>query len=409
MKFKEIFLFLIPVGLVGALYKITLLGYPLYLLEGMFVFFVLLTVSEGVKNRLKEAWNSFDRILAFGLIAFLVGAMISTLLNPISVTSLGQLKSWFIFPAVFFLYTYSYLFLRNFKSEFLYKGWLCGMVIIAGAASWGYMNNILTYDQRLAFPYSSGNFLAFLLAPASVLLGYFCIQAKEKKKRYGLILLLVMILVLIYHTHSYNTWIALFAASFSILYFVRIRDWRIVEWKHLIIIGIILFLGASLVGLEKEGSKVQNLFLENGRSSLDSRIMIWQSAEAILKDHWVQGVGVGNFQKHYLLYQPKFTPYLEWAVPQPHNIFLAVWLQTGLLGLLGFAVFLIRVPHLLIRKCSQEVDKQKRLEGAVVIGLWVLFLSYGLLDTPYFRNDLAFIFWLQVLLSALYLQIKKSS
>ena len=69
--------------------------------------------------------------------------------------------------------------------------------------------------------------------------------------------------------------------------------------------------------------------------------MIWKSAGLMIKNNPLFGIGPGNFQEKYMEYQKYFPPYLEWAVPQPHNIFLAFWLESGLIGLAGFILLLL--------------------------------------------------------------------
>ena len=128
-------------------------------------------------------------------------------------------------------------------------------------------------------------------------------------------------------------------------------------------------------------------------SSLASRMIIWKSAIRILKDNFVLGIGPGMFQEKYLAYQVHFKPYLEWAVPHPHNVFLAFWLQSGLIGLVGF-LWLIAVFFKNI--FSNKDNKITLLCGALMI----YFLAHGLIDTTYWRNDLAAMFWMVVVLSA---------
>ena len=102
------------------------------------------------------------------------------------------------------------------------------------------------------------------------------------------------------------------------------------------------------------------------------------------------GIGLGRFQAVYLEYQKYFPPYLEWAVPQPHNLYLAVWLQTGLMGLIGFIILVARSIFILI--------KNKNREAVLLLGILTLYLVCGLFDTPFFKTDLAFSFWLAIVL-----------
>jgi O-antigen ligase len=131
-------------------------------------------------------------------------------------------------------------------------------------------------------------------------------------------------------------------------------------------------------------SQVENLSGE--RSSLSSRVMIWRTGLYSLADHPLWGIGLGNFQKIYLEHQPYFSPYLEWAVPQPHNFVLALWLQAGLLGLtlLGYIVWI-----------SIQASKQSKLlsERRLLVALLIGTMAYGIFDTPLFGNALALVWW----------------
>jgi len=129
------------------------------------------------------------------------------------------------------------------------------------------------------------------------------------------------------------------------------------------------------------------------RSSLESRITIWHSASRILKDNPIFGIGQGNFQDKYLEYQKYFPPYLEWAVPQPHNLYLAFWLESGILGISGFLLIII----VWIKNITSEIKNQKNsrtLLAATLLSIILYILIHGLVDTPYWKNDLSVIFWI---------------
>ena len=128
--------------------------------------------------------------------------------------------------------------------------------------------------------------------------------------------------------------------------------------------------------------------------------MIWRAAWMIGKDHPIFGIGPGNFLKYYLDYQKRFSePYLEWAVPEPHNIFLAFWLEAGILGLSGFALLL----YWFFKKGIFEYKKarpgsarhgSKDISATILlISLMAYILIHGLFDTTYWKNDLAIMFW----------------
>ena len=113
--------------------------------------------------------------------------------------------------------------------------------------------------------------------------------------------------------------------------------------------------------------------------------MIWSAAGEIIKDNHVFGIGPGTFQKTYLSYAEKFDePYLEWAVPQPHNIFLAFYLQTGLIGFVGFLLILYWFFS----------RKHLRMSPVIANVLMIYILIHGLVDTTYWKNDLSVMFWM---------------
>jgi O-antigen ligase len=145
--------------------------------------------------------------------------------------------------------------------------------------------------------------------------------------------------------------------------------------------GIILFLQIGT-------SKWEQLVAFQDRSSSMSRMMIWSAALKIGWDNPIIGIGPGRFQEKYLEYQKYFPPYLEWAVPQPHNLWLAIWLQLGILGVVGFG-------WLLVTWLKEFADKKDKKEiDYMYLGIMLSILIHGMVDTPYFKNDLAIIFWL---------------
>jgi O-antigen ligase len=76
-----------------------------------------------------------------------------------------------------------------------------------------------------------------------------------------------------------------------------------------------------------------------------------------------------------------YFPPLEWLVAKPHNLYLNLWLETGLLGLIGTLWFL----GLYLRRMRRHPA------GSIYAAAVVSILVHGLVDTPLFKNDLALI------------------
>jgi O-antigen ligase len=171
------------------------------------------------------------------------------------------------------------------------------------------------------------------------------------------------------------------------LYFLASPKQKLLALVSILTIFLIFFI------FENNSEKLNSLLQLDERSSLNSRLMIWKSALKILSDNWLWGIGPGNFQIKYLEYQKYFPLYLEWAVPQPHNLFLAFWLQTGLIGFLGFILLIINFFCQIIKRILPRNDSYCHKYSLIILAIILCTLINGLFDTPYWKNDLSLIFW----------------
>lgn len=369
--------------------KLTLFGLPLYALEIPILIALAIFTLAIIRKRATFYTPLFsDTFLMSGIILFVSGALLSFAANPFSQTSLGLLKSWVFFPiAAAALWS-----AVSHNTGKLFGAWFIAVVGIA-VSSLAYLSlGILTFDGRLEAWYTSPNFLAVILAPG-ILIGTHLITSllAEKRARLSLIiaasLSLPTIVIALFFTRSYGAWIAV-AAALTAYLLPTIRARRATIFAILLAI-------VSIFALSEYGSeKWQSLVSQSERSSLSSRLMIWRSAEMMITHHPIVGIGIGRFQEEYLAYQRYFPPYLEWAVPEPHNLFFALLLNTGLLGLLGFSILIGRfIQRILQTNCEA---KNKKMSRSLILSLLLFFLAYGLFDTPYFGNDLSFLFFMLI-------------
>ncbi len=81
----------------------------------------------------------------------------------------------------------------------------------------------------------------------------------------------------------------------------------------------------------------------------------------------------------------------------PHNIFLNFWVELGLAGMIIFIWIILKVFYLslyLLLGDKLKIENRFLLLGAMS-AMFVLVI-HGIVDVPYFKNDLAIIFWLIV-------------
>jgi O-antigen ligase len=310
-----------------------------------------------------------------------LGVTLSTLFSVCLNVSAGIWKGWFLAPLLFLVVLTDVIRARKQIRDLL------AALTLSGAATaiisiFYWLNNDLTYDGRLKAFYLSANHLAMYLSPILILSFFLFFLVKRKVFKFLLILVYTLLILVIYLTFSYGAWLGLLIA----LVFVLVVNKK----KKVVFLGALLAI-CLMFFVQFPSDKFQAM-IDFAYPSLNSRLVIWQSAWEIIKDHPLIGIGPGLFQKYYLNYQPRFEPYLEWAVPQPHNLFLAFWLQTGLIGLIGFG-------WLLIVFFAKNLKKNRSIFDILLMAVMVYILTHGLIDTPYWKNDLSIIFWLIIGLS----------
>lgn len=368
-------IFLIPTYLI----RFSIFSVPTNLLEILIYFTFISYLFEKPQVNWKELSEKY-KIYIFPISLMFSGLILSTLINQNYREGFGIIKGWFFDPLLF-----SFILINKIDKigiEKILKTIFFSSAIVSLIALQYFFFGELTYDRRLAAFYSSPNYLAMFLSP-SIFIGLYLIRnSKSEIKNWITLPSLFLISFVIYLTHSYTAWISIIL-SFFLTELIKKRK---LDRKTLAVFILIL---AVAIANQINNPKLKNIFSE--RSSMESRIMIWKSSLRILEDNWIFGIGPGNFQNKYLEYQKYFPLYLEWAVPHPHNLYLAFWLQGGILGFAGFIALLF----LWIKKTLLTLKKQKNSPLlAVSLGIVFYILIHGMIDTTYWKNDLSLMFWI---------------
>lgn len=365
-------IFLLPVYL----WRIDLFGFPTNALDLLIIFCLASWAVFHLRKRDIERLMRHYGLVIIIFILILSGFAFSLLLSGADPAGWGIIKSWLVLP-FFFALVCADLFSGEEREKLLMAYYFSASAV--AIISLGYFSRgMMTYDGRLAGIFNSPNYLAMYLAPTLIILAE-KMRLAEKTSKWLWGIFGAVISLALYLTFSYAAWLAVFLALGAGFLVGKNRSIR----KAVVILLLLVVLVFFQIGR----SKFSDLASLNGRSSLSSRMMIWRSAGKMLEEHWFWGIGPGKFQERYLDHQKFFPPYLEWAVPHPHNLFLAFWLSGGIFSLLGF-LFLL---YLWLKALYQSADTQLK---KVLFGMLVCIILQGLADTTYFKNDLAVIFWL---------------
>ncbi|MDD5606012.1 MAG: O-antigen ligase family protein [Patescibacteria group bacterium] len=312
-----------------------------------------------------------------GLLLLAIGLSLGVVVSGDPRTALGIIKGWFIDPLLLYFLVVQ---LVDFKqiSGFL-SALLASSLLLSGYAVWQVIaQQFITIDGRASAWFSSPNYLSLYLVPVLVL-GLIVLAQPSFRSKLLASLACVLGLVAIYFSFSYGGWLALILAGLGWAFLYRKQLWK--WWLAVLVAPGVLFI--SQLGSERF---IRMLDLSQ-RSSASVRLQVWQTALLMIKENWLTGIGLGQFQNKYLLFAERlFHPPFETIMLHSHNLFLQFILETGVAGLAGF----VWVLGYHIRTLFQ------RLSGpAGVLGLALgVMLVHGLIDVSYWKNDLSALLWL---------------
>ena len=382
-----IFIYFIILTLPAYLIRFSIFGLKTNLMDIFLILFLggwfLRKILRGEK--IKE---SFLRVRGFLLPAILLlsGVSLAVFKSSDIFVSLGIFKSWFILPVLFFIAASDIIKTEKQKISVL-RVWFFSGIAVALLGFVYYFLGEITYDGRLKMFFLSPNHLAMFLAGPFIVGLWFLLEERDRLKMVYVGLGVFFIGMALFFTKSLGGFSAILIAVLFLIFSefktIIAHNFRNIKICLAVFLLIFLLAGTFFLFYKHDFSKT---------SSLGSRFIIWRSSLKILEDNIIFGIGLGTFQEKYLEYQKYFEPYLEKDIPQPHNIFLAFWLQTGIMGIVGFLWLIFA-----FFKNIWEYRKDKIVLFCAT--LMIYSLAHGLVDTIYWKNDLAIIFWLIILLS----------
>jgi len=245
---------------------------------------------------------------------------------------------------------------------------------------------------RLDSIFVSPNYLGLYLAPICLLIFGLIIydRASQASEKIFLSASLIILLVSIYLTESYSSWLALIVGLVFLWFYLPKRRLKFI----LLIVGLIVLCPLMIYQAGTSRFRHYDAFWQI--SSKDTRMLIWQAALSTGINQPILGAGLGGFRfayQDYIKTLPKLPP--EREAPFPHNLYLTLWLETGLLGLVSFLWLMIIFFSQLFKK--EQNHAPNYLNIIIAAGLLAI-LVHGLTDTPYFKNDLALLFWFLICL-----------
>jgi len=397
------------------LWCFNILGIPTTFLELLIVslFIVWLLKEKKYKAINFSLQKTFDNQVPKAL-RYLLGlwslAAILALLTNFTYASLGLWRAYFLEPLMFFL-VFVYTVKNKVNGEAregglghkkdwtviinslaLLLAWLFTVAMYQNFTTWNYID---AYNfpnvKRLTGPFAYPNALSLLTAPLTALFAGLWIYTKDKLFNWHYLILFIFGLVLAIMTVSQGAMLAIIFSLFLALILAK-------KLRKIAIPVIILGLISILLVLPKIDINPE---LNLQSSSLDIRLNQWQETSALLADNFLLGTGLNGYQNALEAYH--HTEWLEIYL-YPHNIFLNFWIEIGLLGLLVFISLIIYVILLL-----KDIFKANNNLAWPLSMMWLTWFVHGLVDVPYFKNDLSVLFFILLGLTILAVRDNKSN
>jgi len=373
--------FCLPLYLV----RFEVFGIPTTVLELMIYALFTVWLVKGLNfSELKKTIKE-NRLLFWAIFLIFLGASLATIRSWDLRLSAGIWKAWFFDPILFFVVLVSTIKSSREIRNVFYAFALSGFVISIVSLIYLFLGE-LNPDGRLQGFYNSPNYLAMYLAPIFVVVSGFLVQIIHTKTRVGaaaifrlrlafLILCSLFLILVLFFTKSFGAWMGIVGAIGLglITWFLRAKKKKIAI--ILAILLVVLCIGLYFLKF----SSIQ------GRLSVNSRLEIWQRAIDAVIMYPLIGIGPGTFRDF-------FPSHPVWGVPQPHNLYLAFLLQTGIIGFIGFVLLLFWFFKTGVKQFAAH-NSQFTTHYLLLVALMIYILIHGLVDTTYWKNDLAAMFW----------------
>ncbi len=361
---------------------------PTTLLENAILITVAAFAVESVRLRALPIWRTAVTAPA---ILFLVAGAISIVVAPDHRAALGIYRAYLIEPIAFGLV------LINVVST---PGRAAAVVggLAAGGAAAGLANAAVviqalrhhTYDVVNTPPvviYNTANAVALYLVPIIAVAGAVALHWSNRTVRLIAWAFAGVGSICVLLSFSRGGYLALVVVALGLALSHR-RRW--------FLLGGAVAGGVVLMFIPVIGNRIRTeLDFSNGHNTLVGRFHLWSVALHMLRDHPVFGAGLSGFAA---AFAPYWNPTNADRFTYPHNIVLNFWSETGLLGLAAFAWIMAAGFVRAWSGWRNGVADWRAVHLGVMLAL-VAVLVHGLVDVPYWKNDLSLEFWALLSLS----------
>jgi O-antigen ligase len=358
--------------------------YPTTLLEVMIGLTVLTFLVETWRSGERLCWRSPYTVP--GLL-FLLAGLIGVAVSPVHVQAAGLWRAYILEPLAFFFLLGTVI--RSSRAAYL----LVAGLGLGGLAA-GLTNSFIVVEAMRhhvlhvtvrppVVIYNTANAIALFLVPLIAVAGAVVLHARDRRLRLGALVFAALAVLSVLLSFSRGGYMALAAVGIGLALSHR---WR---WR---LIPAVVVVGAALTQVPPiEHRLIADLNPSDPANSFVLRLKLWQASVHMLAQHPLFGAGMSAFQ---VTIQPYIKGLLtdQQLVMYPHNLILNFWTETGLLGLAAFLWLLVQAFRMSFTGWAGSRSEWRPLYLGVFLAM-VAVVVHGMVDVPYWKNDLSLEFW----------------
>jgi putative inorganic carbon (HCO3(-)) transporter len=358
--------------------------YPTTLLEHAIAATLIVFAVESWRERHRIEWRS---PLTYPTLLFLSASAISVVMAPNKVAALGLFRAYMVEPIAMALVLLNSATTAR-RALVVFSG-----LAVAGLAL-AIPNAIVvlealrtnTYDVLQTPPvviYTTANAVALFLGPLIAIAASLVLHGSTRTIRIGSAAFLVGAAPSMLLTFSRGGYLAMAAVAVGLALSHRLRVWLV---AGTVAAGVLVALIPPIftrISVEFQNVGGTTFF---GRAG---RLELWSATLQMLRQHPIFGAGLSGFAE-------RIAPFWNERHPErfidPHNIILNFWVETGILGVVAFAWLLAVALRVAWRGWKDAGPDWRPIFLGILLAL-VAILVHGLVDVPYFKNDLSLEFW----------------
>ena len=304
--------------------------------------FALCLCSQNLRNRLFQLKK---QPLALGVSAFILmlvlGCFYSVADTKETLSSLWGWRKILLLPIALSLFEDN-VWKDRFLSVTVGFIFICGLLSIL---SFLFKFGIYRFDPGIVIRNYATQGMVFAVAIYAIVMRLIYMQKITiKKEWFNFAIIFLLLVALIFMTPGRSGYLALIVLSAYFCFrLIKVKKNYGLVFFISILIPFLLFNSSMVKNRVELGvHEIENVDQAHGKeTSIGLRIIAWRNALELIKKHPILGVGTGGYETAFVAYIKNQEGWEGFIHHDPHNQFMKIFVELGLIGLIVFLSFLV--------------------------------------------------------------------